>query len=85
MKLIALIQLQIAAIERTAIHDARGVGNHVWNRRCRVRGSDIDLLRDLYGVIDLDTDGDSAGESERCPAERSGLLPCSAAAGAHSS
>lgn len=48
--------LPLADIEGAAIGDARRAADHVCYRGCRVKRSDIDLLRDLDRIIDLNAE-----------------------------
>jgi hypothetical protein len=48
--------IPIAAIGNTAIGDARSAADRVRCQGYRVRGSDVDLLRDFDRVIHLDAE-----------------------------
>jgi hypothetical protein len=48
--------IPIADIEGAAVGDAVSAADHVRNRRDRANGSDVDLLRDLDRVVDLDAE-----------------------------
>ncbi|MGE8944352.1 hypothetical protein ACO2I3_20810 [Leptospira interrogans] len=43
-------------ISSIAIGGAKGATDHVWSQGDRVKNSDVDLLGDLDGVIDPDTE-----------------------------
>jgi hypothetical protein len=45
-----------AVIGTTEVGDSVSAADHVRNRRDRVTGSDVDLLRDLDRVVDLDAE-----------------------------